>query len=59
MNYVDKFVRVTGPEFQGHPLFGKAGLVVEVYEDDTVLVHFKGRQFLVVNIRNLAVIEGL
>lgn len=59
MNYVDKFVRVTGLEFQGHPLFGKAGLVVEVYEDDTVLVHFKGRRFLVVNIRDLAVIEGL
>ena len=59
MTLEDKFVRVTGPNFQNHPQFNKAGIVLEDYEDDTVLVHFKGHQFLVFNIRDLAVIEGL
>lgn len=57
MNYVDKFVRVTGPEFQGHPQFNKAGIVLEDYEDGTVLVYFKGRQRLVFNVCDLTVLD--
>lgn len=57
MNYVDKFVRVTGSNFQQHPKFGKAGIVLEDYEDGTVLVYFKGRQRLVFNVSDLTVLD--
>lgn len=57
MNYVDKFVRLTGPNFQSHPQFNKAGIVLEDYEDGTVLVYFKGRQRLVFNVSDLTVLD--
>lgn len=54
MYYLDKFVRVTNTE---HPQFGKAGIILEDYEDGTVLVYFKGRQRLVFNVCDLTVLD--
>lgn len=57
MTLEDKFVRVTGPNFQNHPKYMKAGIVLEDYEDGTVRVYFKGRQQLVFNVCDLTVLD--
>lgn len=57
MTLEDKFVRLTGPDLKDHPQFNKAGIVLEDYEDGTVLVYFKGRQRLVFNVSDLTVLD--